>query len=122
MIFHWNSPNDKFSRCFTSNDHIRCLPNDEKCDRPRLVYSEDLFCFCCKLFQKVSQKENQLINELFIYWIHLSFRLKEHEISNEHVTRIDLLSRLEKNKAIDEHVQLKRETTLERNISKNNLL
>lgn len=66
------------------------------------------FVFCCKIFRKGCGK-NQLENEGFGDWIHLSSRIKEHETTIEHAKNItiwyDLRLRLQKNKTIDKETQ-----------------
>jgi hypothetical protein len=72
-------PKDKFSRRFTIVHYTRILPNKEKCDRDLLVYCKELdriFCFCCKLLKKGHGKD-QLQNEGFCDWAHISIRLKK---------------------------------------------
>ncbi|XP_022893962.1 zinc finger MYM-type protein 5-like [Olea europaea var. sylvestris] len=105
---------DNLSRCFSSSHYTCYLSNGEKCDRPRQVYSNDLdrvFCFCCKLFKRDLQK-SRLIHEGFSDWVHLSVRLKEHEMSSVHInnmaTWIDLRARLNKNETIDVEIQIGR--------------
>jgi hypothetical protein len=96
-------PKDKFSRRFTAAHYTRILPNNEKCDRDSLVYCNELdrtFCFCCKLLRKGHGK-GQLQNEGFYDRAHISTRLKEHEVTSEHVTNIvawrELCTRFDKN-------------------------
>ncbi|GJZ15530.1 zinc finger MYM-type protein 1-like protein [Tanacetum coccineum] len=95
----------------------KVLPNNEKCDREWLVYSKELdrvFCFCCKIFKKGIAKSS-LANEGFSDWIHLSTRLKEHEVGVEHITNMvtwfDMRHRLKKNETIDKvaHEQFEKE-------------
>uniref|UniRef100_A0ACD5YHS3 Uncharacterized protein n=2 Tax=Avena sativa TaxID=4498 RepID=A0ACD5YHS3_AVESA len=100
-------PKDKLGRRFSAKLYTRNLPNGEECDRDWLVYSKELdriFCFCCKIFGK-GRGKGQLANEGFSDWIHLTIRLKEHEIGAEHVrnmaTWYDLRLRLQKNETID---------------------
>ncbi|KAM6558421.1 uncharacterized protein LOC115716398 [Cannabis sativa] len=104
-------PKGKFSRRFTANLYTRVLSNGEKCDRDWLVYSKELdrvFCFCCKVF-KAGIVRGQLINEGFSDWVHIGERLREHEISMEHVknmtTWYELRLRLQKNQTIDKATQ-----------------
>jgi hypothetical protein len=106
-----HGPRDRFSRRFSALSYNRVLSNGEKCDREWLVYSKELdkvFCFCCKLIKK-GLVRGQLANEGFNDWAHLSHRLKEHEITREHVTNMtswyDLRLRLEKNQTIDSVTQ-----------------
>ena len=68
-----------------------------------------VFCFCCKLFNAIpSTTPSKLANEGSRDWRNLSSKLKNHEISNKHITNIsswiDLDMRLLKNKTIDKHV------------------
>ncbi|XP_068321289.1 uncharacterized protein [Pyrus communis] len=102
---------DQFNRRFNAAFYTRYLSNGEKHDRDWLVYSkyiDKVFCFCCKLFKKGPLK-GQLANEGYKDWTHLSVRLKEHEISSDHIsnitTWIDLRLRLEKNETINKAVQ-----------------
>ena len=104
-------PKDKLSKRFSATWYTRILPNGEKYDRDWLVYSIELdkvFCFCCKIFKKRHSK-GQLTNDGFNDWSHLSTRLKEHEISADHVTNMntwyDLRVRLQKNQTIDKVAQ-----------------
>ncbi|CAH9109861.1 unnamed protein product, partial [Cuscuta epithymum] len=111
-------PKDKFSRRFTANLYTRVLSNGEKCDRDWLVYSKELdkvFCFCCKIFKKGIGR-GQLANEGFADWAHIGERLREHEISMEHVknmaTWYDVRLRFAKNQTIDKmaQAQIEKET------------
>ncbi|PIN26573.1 hypothetical protein CDL12_00667 [Handroanthus impetiginosus] len=104
-------PKDKNSRHFSIAYYIKKMPNGEKYERRWLVYSKDLdkvFCFCCKLFDSTSNT-NKLANEGTNDWKNLGNKIKEHEISNEHVVNMsswtDLEARLLKNKTIDKHAQ-----------------
>ena len=69
---------------------------------------DKVFCFCCKLFK---QEENtfQLANEGTNDWKNISYRLKNHETSNEHMQNmrrwIELERRLQKNLTIDKALQ-----------------
>ncbi|GKB93961.1 zinc finger MYM-type protein 1-like protein [Tanacetum coccineum] len=110
-------PKDRLSRRFSATFFTRVLPNNEKCDREWLVYSKELdrvFCFCCKIFKKGIAKSS-LANEGFSDWIHLSTRLKEHEVGVEHITNMvtwfDMRHRLKKNETIDKvaHEQFEKE-------------
>jgi hypothetical protein len=96
-------PKDKFSRRFTTAHYTRILPNNEKCDRDWLVYCKELdrtFYFCCNLLRKGHGK-GQLQNEGFCGRAHISTRLKEHEVTSEHVTNMvawrELCTRFDKN-------------------------
>jgi len=95
-------PKDIHSRHFSSSNYIQTFPNGEKYERRWLIYSRDLdrvFCFYCKLFNVVSHT-SKLANEGSNDWRNISNKLKRHEISNEHITKmnewIDLEMRLEK--------------------------
>ena len=100
-------PKDKNLRRFSADFYTRTLPNNERCDREWLVYSKELdkvFCFCCKIHRKGIGK-GQLANEGFGDWKHLGHRLKEHEVSLEHVNNMakwfEMRRRLKKNETID---------------------
>ena len=104
-------PNDQFNRHFSSIHYTRVLPNREKSDRDWLVYSKELdkvFCFCCKVFRK-GHGVGDLAKGGFNDWMHLSARLKEHEVGAEHVknmtTWYQLRLGLNKNKTIDKVAQ-----------------
>jgi hypothetical protein len=101
---------DKLSRRFSTIFYNRVLPDGEKCDREWLVYSKELdkvFCFCCKLLKK--DVRGQLANDGFSDWGHIGTRLKEHEVSREHVTNMaawyDLRLRFQQNQTIDRVAQ-----------------
>jgi len=94
--------NDIHFRHFSSSNYIQTLPNREKYERRCLIYFRHLdkvFCFCCKLFNVVFHT-SKLAKEGSNDWWNLSNKLKRHEISNEHITKmnewIDLEMRLEK--------------------------
>ena len=58
-------PKDENNRHFSTIHYIRKLPNGEKYDRRKLVYSNDLdkvYYFCCKLFDS-KPSTGQLVNE-----------------------------------------------------------
>jgi hypothetical protein len=104
-------PKDKFSRRFSAAHYTRILPNKEKRDRDWLVYCKELdraFCFCCKLLKK-GQGKGHLQNEGFSDWAHISTRLKEHEVTSEHVTNMvawrEMCTRFDKNQTIDKVAQ-----------------
>jgi hypothetical protein len=106
-----HGPRDKLSRRFSTIFYNRVLPNGEKCDREWLVYSKELdkvFCFCCKLL-KMGHVRGQLANDGFSDWGHIGTRLKEHEVSREHVTNMaawyDLRLRFQQNQTIDRVAQ-----------------
>ncbi|GJV81547.1 zinc finger MYM-type protein 1-like protein [Tanacetum coccineum] len=116
-VDNMNGPKDRLSQRFSATFFTRVLPNNEKCDREWLVYSKELdrvFCFCCKIFKKGIAKSS-LANEGFSDWIHLSTRLKEHEVGVEHITNMvtwfDMRHRLKKNETIDKvaHEQFEKE-------------
>lgn len=104
-------PKDKLSRSFSAILYTRILSNGEKCDREWLVYSKELdrvFCFCCKLLRKGHLK-SQLANEGFSDWSHVNARLKEHEVSADHITNMatwyDMRLRFDNNQTIDKVAQ-----------------
>ena len=106
-----NFPKDSENRHFSSTHYTRYLSNGEKTIRKWLVYSislDKVFCFCCNLFK---QEENtfQLANEGTNDWKNISYRLKSHETSNEHMQNmrrwIELERRLQKNLTIDKALQ-----------------
>ncbi|CAH9093975.1 unnamed protein product [Cuscuta europaea] len=113
-----NYTRDKYNKCFSCSYYTRVLSNGKKCDRDWLVYSRELdriFCFCCKVFYKGSRR-GQLALEGFNDWAHLSIRIREHEISAEHIknmaTWYELRWRLKHNQTIDKTTQelIKNET------------
>ncbi|KAD3066407.1 hypothetical protein E3N88_34287 [Mikania micrantha] len=104
-------------RRFSTALFTRTLSNMEKCDREWLVYSrtvDKIFCFCCKLFRKRAPKGG-LDGEGYQDWHHASTRVKEHEVSLDHLTSMnkwfDMRKRLKLNETIDkvEYEQLKKE-------------
>ena len=104
-------PNDENNKHFSITYYTRKLSNGEKHDRKWLIYSKDLdkvYCFCCKLFNS-KPSTSQLVNEGTKDWKNLSYKLKTHETTNEHITNmnswVDLEIRLSKNKTIDENIQ-----------------
>jgi hypothetical protein len=110
-------PYDKFSRRFSTTLYARTLPNLEKHDREWLVYSKELdkvFCFCCKVFRKGPSK-GKLDGEGYADWHHVSQRVKEHEISLDHLTNrnmwFDMRKRLNLKETIDkvQYEQFKKE-------------
>ncbi|KAL7615024.1 hypothetical protein Lser_V15G06397 [Lactuca serriola] len=110
-------PYDKFGRRFSAALYTRTLSNLEKCDRERLVYSKELdrvFCFCCKVFRKGISK-GKLDGEGYADWHHVTTRVKEHEISLDHLKNrnkwFDMRKRLNLNETIDkvQHEQFKKE-------------
>ncbi|XP_059277622.1 uncharacterized protein LOC132031704 [Lycium ferocissimum] len=108
-----NFPKDKYSRHFSTTRYIQKLANGERHERKWLVCSKDLdkvFCFCCKLFSTTSSTCNsKLASEGSNDWKNLSAKLKDHEVTNEHIINmvawVDLEMRLHKNKTIDKNLQ-----------------
>nr|XP_011463568.1 PREDICTED: zinc finger MYM-type protein 1-like [Fragaria vesca subsp. vesca] len=106
-----HGPPDKFGRHFSSKFYTRFVGNGEKYDREWLVYSKELdkvFCFCCKLFKRGPMR-GQLPNDGYNDWGHLGRRLKEHEMSNDHLVNAsswtDLRLRLQRLETIDKAFQ-----------------
>ncbi len=108
-------PKDRFSRGFSALFYTRNLSNGDEYDRDWLVYSKELdsvLCFYCKSFTKGREyryRKGQLTNEGFNDWLHLSFRLREHETSPDHVLNMtnwyELRNRLQKDQTIDKSAQ-----------------
>jgi hypothetical protein len=67
-----------------------------------------VFCFTCKVFAKRHRKD-QLVNDGFNDWGHLSERFKEHKTSIDHVINMtiwyELCNRLQKDQTIDKAAQ-----------------
>nr|KAJ0198046.1 hypothetical protein LSAT_V11C700346170 [Lactuca sativa] len=110
-------PYDKFGRRFSAALYTRTLPNLEKCDREWLVYSKEIdkvFCLCCKVFRKGISK-GKLDGDGYADWHHVTTRVKEHEISLDHLTNrnkwFDMRKRLNLNETIDkvQYEQFKKE-------------
>ncbi|KAK9076784.1 hypothetical protein SSX86_005118 [Deinandra increscens subsp. villosa] len=110
-------PRDKFGRRFSSTMYTRTLENKASCDRDWLVYSKELdkiFCFCCKLF-KDGISEGCLDDEGYADWKNASARLKEHEVSLEHMKNMkqwyEMRKRLNVDATIDQvaYAQYKKE-------------
>ncbi|KAI3811621.1 hypothetical protein L1987_21347 [Smallanthus sonchifolius] len=111
-------PLDKFGRRFSKILYTRILSNKETCVRDWLVYSKELdklFCFCCKLFRHGYSKSG-LDSEGYADWKHVSDRLKEHEVSFDHLKNVnqwfEMRQRLDCNETIDKlaYEQYKKET------------
>ncbi|KAM3684352.1 hypothetical protein ACJW31_11G037600 [Castanea mollissima] len=68
---------------------------------------DQVFCFCCKLFESICI--GQLCNEGTQDWKNISSKIREHETTREHITNmntwLDLEMRLSKNKTIDKNIQ-----------------
>ncbi|XP_035842043.1 zinc finger MYM-type protein 1-like [Helianthus annuus] len=100
-------PVDKFGRHFSNTMYTRILSNRETCDREWLVYSKKLdkvYCFCCKVF-RTGHPKGGLDDEGYNDWIHVSGRLKKHEVGLEHFKNMnewfELHQRLKCNETID---------------------
>nr|CAI5825590.1 unnamed protein product [Callosobruchus analis] len=55
QLFNYNFPANVDGRKFANSYYSRNLPNGEKINRERLVYStskDSVYCFCCKIFSK----------------------------------------------------------------------
>ena len=81
MNFPYNNTTPR--RRFSSNHYKRVLPNGESVSRLWLVYSgesDQVFCFCCKLFGKTLSPFCSGINT----WEGFSKKLKDHENGISH--------------------------------------
>ena len=81
MNFPYNNTTPR--RRFSSNHYKRVLPNGESVSRSWLVYSgesDQVFCFCCKLFGKTLSPFCSGINT----WEGFSKKLKDHENGISH--------------------------------------
>uniref|UniRef100_A0A7N0TTH6 TTF-type domain-containing protein n=1 Tax=Kalanchoe fedtschenkoi TaxID=63787 RepID=A0A7N0TTH6_KALFE len=104
-------PLDKFSRHFSDFYYLKRMNNGETRDRKWLIYSKTVdrvYCFCCKLFK--SRKSYSLLsNDGTSDWKHLSQTLRGHELSEEHITNMNIWSelkiRLDNNQTIDKEHQ-----------------
>ncbi|VFQ83768.1 unnamed protein product [Cuscuta campestris] len=105
-------------RRFSAILYTKTLSNLERVDREWLVYSKDLdkiFCFCCKVFRTGAPK-GKLNGEGYSNWHHSPNRIREHELSLDHLTNmrkwLDMRKRLQVNETIDnvQYEQFKIET------------
>ena len=68
---------------------------------------DQVFCFCCKLFE--SKRIGQLCNEGTRDWKNICSKIRNHETTREHITNmntwLDLKMRLSKNKTIAKNIQ-----------------
>ena len=81
MNFPYNNTTPR--RRFSSNHYKRVLPNGESVSRSWLVYSgesDQVFCFCCKLFGKTLSPFCSGKNT----WEGFSKKLKDHENGISH--------------------------------------
>ena len=83
LIMNFSYNNTTPRRRFSSNHYKRVLPNGESVSRSWLVYSgesDQVFCFCCKLFGKTLSPFCSGINT----WEGFSKKLKDHENGISH--------------------------------------
>ena len=83
LIMNFPHNNTTPRRRFSSNHYKRVLPNGESVSRSWLVYSgesDQVFCFCCKLFGKTLSPFCSGINT----WEGFSKKLKDHENGISH--------------------------------------
>ena len=81
MNFPYNNTTPR--RRFSSNHYKRVLPNGESVSRSWLVFSgesDQVFCFCCKLFGKTLSPFCSGINTWEVFWK----KLKDHENGISH--------------------------------------
>lgn len=86
QITNWNFPRDKSGRKFNNSYYIRVLPNGEKVNRKYLIYSKSqksVFCYYCKLFGNPKSQLSSISG--FNDWRHLTYILKRHEQSSNHI-------------------------------------
>ena len=101
-------PADALNRHFSYAYYSRKLSNGELVIENgwfTLNMWTNFFCFCCKLF-KSNQNKSLLAHDGLRDQKHLSFRLKQHENSVEHITNMNTWNELglmlSKNKTIDD--------------------
>ncbi|XP_066311016.1 uncharacterized protein [Miscanthus floridulus] len=104
-------PFDDNLRHFAYSHYHRKMSKGELRNRKWLVYSKHLdkvFCFCYKLFNSKKCKSS-LGNDGYRDWKHINERLKEHEITVEHISNMnswnELRTRLGKQETIDKELQ-----------------
>uniref|UniRef100_A0A7N0TDB3 TTF-type domain-containing protein n=1 Tax=Kalanchoe fedtschenkoi TaxID=63787 RepID=A0A7N0TDB3_KALFE len=98
-------PLDNFSRHFSDFYYLKRMNNGETRDRQWLIYSKTVdrvYCFCCKLF-KSKKSFGLLANAGTSDWKHLSQTLRVHELSEEHITNMNIW--LDNNQTIDKEHQ-----------------
>ena len=86
LIINFPYNNTTPRRRFSSNHYKRVLPNGESVSRSWLVYSgesDQVFCFCCKVFGKPPSPFCSGINT----WEGFSKKLKDHENGISHQKR-----------------------------------